>query len=285
MPSSTLIDPWVAFQGDIDQVCDAKAVAAYVKQVTMGKLVPLQHVGHGFSVQKNWLPQLRQELTAIEEPQSQTAVADTGIVKGLPLVEVPDVKADRDVLAVIISGDGGWASIDRQLGDYFSSQGIPTVGLNSLKYFWVRRTPDSAAIDLQRIIDHYSTVWQKKKLLLVGYSRGADVLPFMANRLPQDIKARVLAVALLGLEDSVDFKFHLSDWLGGSSNKEALPVKPEVEKLAGMKVLCFCGESEDNSLCLRLDTTVVKAVRMGGGHHFGGNYKTIAEIIFNYVFR
>jgi type IV secretory pathway VirJ component len=281
LPCSTLTEPWVAFQGVIDQVCNAKDVEAYVKQVKTAKLVLLDKVGHGFSVQRNWLPQLRQEMTAIANQQTQISPPEptTGEVKGLPLVELPVKDPDNDILAVIISGDGGWASIDRQMGEYLCSQGVSVVGLNSLKYFWTRRTPDSAALDLQRIITHYLAAWGDRQLILIGYSRGADVLPFMANRLPAEIKAKVRGVALLGLEESVDFQFHLSEWLGGGSNKNDLPVEPEVDKLAGLKVLCFYGEDEEHSICTQLDTMIAQPILLRGGHHFGGEYKTIARII------
>ena len=60
LPTQGLQNPWIAFQGTIDQVCDAAAVAAYVKQVSNSEVVLLPKVGHGFSVQKNWLPQFRE---------------------------------------------------------------------------------------------------------------------------------------------------------------------------------------------------------------------------------
>ncbi|SYZ72526.1 Virulence factor family protein [Candidatus Zixiibacteriota bacterium] len=289
LPTNTLTEPWIAFQGLIDQVCNAKDVDNFVKKVKNAELVQLPKVGHGFAVYRNWMPQFRQTLKRISTlTDTASAVSNDPSpvsIKDLPLVELPPSGPNVDLMAVIVSGDGGWANIDRTMGEYFASQGIPVVGLNSLKYFWKRRTPDSAAIDLERIIDHYKSLWKKDRVLLVGYSRGADVLPFMANRLPENVKKDVIGVALLGLEDSVDFQFHLSDWLGGGSSKNALPVKPEVDKLKGMNVLCFYGRDEDNSLCLRLDTTRVKAIATKGGHHFGGDYNSIARTIIDYVGR
>jgi type IV secretory pathway VirJ component len=58
-PTSTLEDHWIAFQGDIDQICTPEDTRTYLKQVDNGELVWLHKVGHGFSVPKNWMPQFK----------------------------------------------------------------------------------------------------------------------------------------------------------------------------------------------------------------------------------
>lgn len=55
--TSTLEDPWIVFQGSIDQVCVPRETADYTKKVRHGELVWLDKVGHGFSVERRWLPQ------------------------------------------------------------------------------------------------------------------------------------------------------------------------------------------------------------------------------------
>ena len=103
--------------------------------------------------------QCLQQLTVSAD--TPVAVPGAANLSDLPLIELPATGDTNDLLAVIISGDGGWANIDKKLGEYFSSQGISVVGLNSLKYFWTRRTPDGASMDLLRIISHYSDAWNK----------------------------------------------------------------------------------------------------------------------------
>jgi type IV secretory pathway VirJ component len=183
-------------------------------------------------------------------------------------------------LAVIFSGDGGWASLDREVGDALAAAGIGVVGVNSLSYFWTKRTPDGAAADLARVLRHYRTAWHTTRVLLIGYSRGADVLPFLASRLPDDLRASVALVALLGPGRTTDFEFHLTDWLGGD-DPEALPIGPEVARLAGLRVLCVQGADEDDSLCPTLDATRARRFELPGGHHFGGDYRVIAERILS----
>ncbi|MCX8012455.1 MAG: virulence factor [Desulfobacterota bacterium] len=201
-------------------------------------------------------------------------------LRGIPLIEVP-AKTDSgdDLLAVILTGDGGWRKIDKEIAEALSYWGIPVVGLNTLKYFWKRRTKEEASLTLDRIIRTYLGKWEKKRVVLVGYCFGADLLPFMANRLPQDTLDKVLLIALLGPGHMVDFKFHPTYWLGGESGGNPQPVLPEVKKLRGKKILCFCGEAENNSLCREMESGLAKIIILPGGHHFGGNYRLIGKII------
>jgi type IV secretory pathway VirJ component len=283
LPAAHLQEPWIALQGTVDQVCDPAGTESFVRQVPRGEVVMLPKVGHGFSVPRNWLPQFKDALErlvgaapsagAATERQADADVSD------LPLVEVPARGEATDTLAVIISGDGGWAGIDRDLGGAMADRGVAGVGLDSLRYFWRKKTPEIAGRDLERIVRHYLAAWGKSRVLLVGYSRGAEVLPFMANHLPADLRARVALIALLGPSPSVEFEFHVGDWLGGGAARDELPVRPEIEKLTGTPILCFYGAAEQDSLCPDLPATLATAVQMKGGHHFGGGYATIAERI------
>ena len=133
--------------------------------------------------------------------------------------------------------------------------------------------------DLTAILQHYLASWHMDKVMLIGYSRGADVLPFMASRLPADLRERTSLVALLGAEHGVDFEFRVSDWLPGSMHDAPHKVQPEVEKLTGYKVLCIYGKDEPAPLCPDLDTTRFTVKEMTGGHHFGGDYQALARLI------
>src|SRR6266849_3667469 len=125
-------------------------------------------------------------------------LAATVTTSKLPLVEVPATSGASDTLVVFVSGDGGWAKIDKSISKILADNGMPVVGLNALQYFWTKRTPDGAARDLQSILEKYLATWKKERVLFVGYSRGADVLPFMINRLPPELRSKTRLVALLG---------------------------------------------------------------------------------------
>jgi type IV secretory pathway VirJ component len=283
LPANNLQQQFIAFQGDVDQVCNPKDTEEYVKQVKNGAIVLLPKVGHGFSVPRNWMPQFRKAFTDLVKKHGSEPESKDEELKDIPVIEVRAKTDSRNTMAVIISGDGGWASIDREIGDILSAHGVPVVGFNSLQYFWTRRTPETAAHDMERVITHYLTAWKKEKVILVGYSLGADVLPFILNRLSPEVSSKVQMAALLGPSDEVDFEFHFTDWLGGSSSKTSLQVLPEVEMMRGKKVLCFQGAEEEGSLCKKLKTDIAENILLKGGHHFGGNTEAIAETILQEI--
>ena len=195
---------------------------------------------------------------------------------GLPLVEVPATRGNSDTMVVFVSGDGGWAKIDKSISAVFAGEGMPVVGLNALQYFWTKRTPESAARDLESIITTYAARWQKTRVLLVGYSRGADVLPAMVARLSPSSRMKLRMLALLAPSPRVEFEFHVADWMHDSSS--GLPVRPELEKLTE-KTLCVWGEDDPDSLCKGLVLPNVEVVMLHGAHHFEGDYEQLARII------
>ena len=269
----TLPVPWYVMQGDADQVCAAAATGTFAAAIPTARIVSLPSVGHGFSVPAHWEPQLvdaYRRLTARRELAAPSGPLD------LPLVEVEAAPAAaRDLMAVMLSGDGGWAGLDRELAAALAARGIPVVGWNSLRYFWSPRTPAGASSDLDRVLRRYLAAWGKRRALLVGYSFGADVLPFLASRLPEETKARVAGVALLGLGKEAAFEFHVSSWLGGGDDPR-YPTVPEIRRLADLRVTCVQGADERDSVCRALRSPV-RVITLPGGHHFGGGYARLAH--------
>lgn len=280
-PVKHLKKPWITFQGDIDQVCDAAKTKAFVAQVPNGRNVELPNVGHGFAVFKNWLPQFKDAYRKINGDSGKPAAnvqPPAAAVGDLPLTEVPPRGHDASRMAVFFSGDGGWADLDQGVSAVLADKGIPVVGVNSLKYFWKKRSPEESAADMDRIITHYADKWKRDRVILVGYSFGADVMPFMASRLSPSNAEKVELIALLGPSRTAAFEFQLTDWIGGSAagNK---PVEPEIRKLTSTPILCLCGDEESDSLCRAHLPGNVTAVALKGAHHFGGDYQQIGRDI------
>jgi type IV secretory pathway VirJ component len=201
-------------------------------------------------------------------------------LKGLPIVEVPAPAGKGNDLAVLLSGDGGWAMLSQHISNLLSTDhGIPVVGFNSLKYFIKERTPEETANDIERIIRYYEEAWGKSRLILIGYSFGADVLPFIVSRLPQDIRSAVELVVFVSLGHSISFKFTLSDWLGSPDKKYDYQTIPEVRKLAGMNMLCVYGTDDKDTACTSAELPHMTVVPLQGGHGVGGDATDIVSDI------
>jgi type IV secretory pathway VirJ component len=200
-------------------------------------------------------------------------------VRDLPLVELQATQQKGDRFAIMVSGDGGWRRIDTKVTDKLRADGMPVVGFLANEYFRTRRTPDDCGCALERVIRYYRIKFRKPNVVLIGYSRGADVLPFMASRVPADLRPSVKLVALLGLEATIDFKYTPSWFFWHFKKEPQFAVKPELEKLRGNNILCVYGEKEKASLCHELEPGLAKIIREPGGHHFAGKYADVAEAI------
>jgi type IV secretory pathway VirJ component len=193
-------------------------------------------------------------------------------------VELP-VDSDSPDLVVLLSGDGGWAGLVRDVSSVLNQSGFSVVGLDCFKYFWRQRTPDETAADLERIVAHYLAAWHKKKVVLAGYSRGADVLPAVVTRLSESRREGIPLLALVGAAATVRFQPSAFGLLNLPVGGPALPLMPDLEKLRDMRVLCFYGSEERDTICSTMSPTVATCVELPGGHHFGGDFEAIGRRI------
>ncbi|SDC12921.1 virulence factor family protein [Paraburkholderia lycopersici] len=199
-------------------------------------------------------------------------------VSDLPLVELP-AEHPTDMLAVVISGDGGWRDLDKTVAEALQKQGVSVVGWDALRYFWGEKTPAQTSHDLARVLKTYGSRWHAQHIALVGYSFGADVMPFAYNRLPDALRAKVSYMSLLGFAPDADFQIRVTGWLGMPASDKALQVRPELEKVPPSIVQCVYGAGEKDTLCPALANTGIDVVKTTGNHHFDGDYNALAAKI------
>lgn len=195
----------------------------------------------------------------------------------LPLRAYP-VEGRGQALAVLLSGDGPVAGLANRLADDLQDAGVPAVVWHSTSYYWTPRTPGEAARDLDLVIRHYGSLWNRDRVVLVGYSMGADVAPFLLNRLPTETRGRVRAVALLALAHDAVFEFRVQQWWT-TSPAPSLAVRPELEKLRGTRVVCIHGRGDDKGACPEMATSGATVVEIQGGHHFRGAYPHLSRVV------
>ncbi len=199
---------------------------------------------------------------------------------GLPLTEL-NATPKLDTMAVFYSGDGGWRDIDSEIGQYFQTQGIPTVGLDSLRYFWSKKDQATTAKDLARIIETYREKWKVKNVLLVGYSFGADVLPSAYGMLPAADRAAIRQMSLLALTKSVDYEISVTGWFGAEGKFQGGTTLDAVAKIDPKLLQCIYGTDDDDSVCSQLKTKGIDVIELPGDHHFNDDYDKVSEVILD----
>lgn len=197
-----------------------------------------------------------------------------------PVIEVPAEGAKKaDYFVVLLTGDGGWAQLDKELAQYFSAQGINVLGFDSLSYFWRKRTPEETAADISTLISSYQHKWQKQQVVLMGYSFGADVLPFVVGNLPKEQQAMVSHMVLLGLSRYAHFEFYLTNWLSSETRTSPFATEDALKAVPSIAGLCVQGAEDKESICSQLQQPNIKSVTLPGDHHYDEDYPSLARII------
>ncbi|WNW11301.1 AcvB/VirJ family lysyl-phosphatidylglycerol hydrolase [Pseudomonas sp. DTU_2021_1001937_2_SI_NGA_ILE_001] len=204
---------------------------------------------------------------------------DTG-GSGVPTVEVPSAQSS-DTVTLFLSGDGGWRDLDKVVAGDMAKVGYPVVGIDVLRYYWERKSPEQTAADLTELMNHYRQKWGSKRFILAGYSFGADVLPAIYNRMAPEDQERIDGIILLAFARSGNFEIHVDGWLGNAGTEAK--TGPEMAKLPANKVLCVYGaEEKKDSGCT--DTTAVgEVLELPGGHHFDENYPALAKRLMHKI--
>jgi type IV secretory pathway VirJ component len=290
-PSKNLTAPYIALLGMMDKVCDEDVVKSFMARTNKGQIVLLPKVGHGFAVQKNWMPQLKDAFAKISQhyenksqntkpnPVTEKAMVRPKELDELPLHITPSVLEASKPMAFIFSGDGGWTGFDQELATNLAKKNVPCIGLDDLHYFWDEKKPDQVVKDLLPIIDYYLKIWHKSNFILMGYSFGADITPFIYNHLPVEMKEKTRSLALLSPSESADFEIHVADMLNMENPSDNYDVINELKKLKNINTLCIFGKEEETIIPQQVKAKNFHYLITSGGHHFDNNFSEIVEEI------
>ena len=275
-PNRQINLPWIVVQGQRDTVVNFAAARRFVAQVPHARLIDLPQGDHDFADRARWMPRVMAALAPMLNR------VDAANVDDLPLnIVTPAPRATHDDrMAVIYSGDGGWVGLDRDIAGQLAAKGIPVVGIDSLSYFWSQRTPAGAGQDLRRIIAAYSARWNRPRVMLIGYSFGADALPAIMGTLDPQTRDQIASLSLLGLGPTADFQFHLASWLNLDS-AQAQPTVPAIMRLRDVPIRCIRGTLEQDSACPAIPRGLATQIVVPGGHHFDRNAALLANIVLN----
>lgn len=199
-------------------------------------------------------------------------------VADLPLTELAPVGPDAHRMAILLTGDGGWAGLDRGVAQALAARGLRVIGFSTLKFFWHTRTPQGSADAIARVMAHYGKDDPDTRFVLIGYSFGASLVPVILDRLPAQLRARIEAGVMISPDDQAVFEIHVGDWFGSTRHDGALPLAPEIARTT-TTLLCVHGADEDDSFCSKPQPAQVRSLALPGGHHYEGDYAALGALI------
>lgn len=215
-----------------------------------------------------------------------TALADaqTDISK-LPVTVKEAASGSDQPIVLYISGDGGMKKFSMDLLNAFAGSGYPVVGLNALKYFWTKKTPQQAAADVTALLLHYGSRWNRHTYLLVGYSMGADVLPFIYRHLPAALQAQTRHLVFMSPSASTDMVVHLSDLLGKTISGGSMSVPGAMNGITGKPLLLIFGKDEKDFDIKTLTISNYQQLILPGGHHYNDNAGGVVQQILAHMWK
>jgi type IV secretory pathway VirJ component len=291
-----LTAPFIVLQGTLDKVCKYSTAQKFMQKLVMGELISLPNVGHGFQNKTDWLPQFLEAYHKVlnspsytEQKTSQNALLQSQkllpLPGDMPLTLIPTAQKDTLPLVFMISGDGGWTSFDHSLGEMLADKGMPVIGLDAQKYFWNEKTPQETALEISKAVVHYMQQWNKKSFILIGYSFGASIVPFVANRITGNIKESLKAIFSLSPDEKGDFEIHIADMLSFSSSEDNYDVIQEMKKVKGPRINIIFGLDEEVSERNKFVLSGVQMKLLPGNHHYNNNYKAVAEVVMEGIYK
>lgn len=203
-------------------------------------------------------------------------------VSNLPIMTFASADTSKPII-LYYTGDGGFNSFSTEFAQHFNSKGYPVISFNCLKHFWKSKTADQSAADASNLISYYEHLWKRKKVVLIGYSFGADIVPFVFTRLPKSLAENIRYIVLLSPSNHTDFEVHVSEMFGETSEGNN-NVPAEINKITQKPILILSGEKEADDLniaALRISNYC--KITLPGGHHYDSAPSSVADTIIKYL--
>jgi len=180
-----------------------------------------------------------------------------------------------------ISGDGGFNKFSTSFMQTLNKKGYAVIGLDARSYFWTQKKPKEAASAIEAAIDESNKQWKRNNIVLIGYSFGADVAPFMLTNFSSALASKVSRLILLSPSPKTDFEVHVMQMLGwGKSAGASVPV--EINKIS-KPVVFIVGDDEKEFPFSQLTIKNKEIVKMPGGHHYDGDVDALSKEIMNHL--
>jgi type IV secretory pathway VirJ component len=132
-------------------------------------------------------------------------------ISNLPIIE-SKAAGNGDYYVIFLTGNGGWRKLAQSVAQYLNSKDISVLAINIKKYLWSEKKPSQIASDLQTLIDGYYNKWGQKKIVLLDYSMGAEILPFAVDCMEDKYIHELIDLILIGPWQKATFKVRIKDY-------------------------------------------------------------------------
>jgi type IV secretory pathway VirJ component len=197
---------------------------------------------------------------------------------GSGTVEV-GLTSKNGTLVIFLSGDGGWwGDLDAQIGRDLADRGYGVVGLDTGIWFDRIRDPQDVARRIHGLIQSYQKRTKARRIILIGYSFGADMVPLAYNRLPASERALIPGLILIAPGRMASLQVTLAERAGLAAG--TLDLTPELARLPLDKLRCIYGTDEGADTGCTLDAVKpANPLGLPGGHHFNHDIGHLSAIV------
>lgn len=192
----------------------------------------------------------------------------------LPITEYPSPKGP---CIIYYSGDGGMNTFSNTLCRALQDKGFAVSAIDSRSYFWKKKSPARASADLNELLRSKKTAGVKE-VYLVGYSFGADVIPFIMSNAAEPLRSMVKKLVLISPSTSTDMEIHLGDMLGNNIRR-SMDVASAIQQMSWIPIHCILGQDEMEFPASSIHLPLFTCQYITGGHHYNSDTKMLCEII------
>lgn len=184
--------------------------------------------------------------------------------------------ASQTPLILYVSGDGGNDNFSIKLCAIINSSGYAITALDARSYFWKQKTAAQAATDFTNYLENKFQNKKEQPFILVGYSFGADILPFVINQLTDSLKEKLVSVILLSPSISTGLHIHKDNKI------RSMDVLAEINKMNLIKTTIIFGSTENTFPLKEISLKNYSNEILPGGHHYEGNVSAVAKVVMKH---
>lgn len=190
-------------------------------------------------------------------------------------------RGNKPSLPVVIyfTGDGGWNDFSQQLAEVIHKRGYTIFSIDTKKYFWIKKTPEEVALMVSGLLRSYPKDFKGNNVVLMGYSFGASVIPFVINRLPINDQEAIKTVFCLSPSIYADFEVKVATMLNISADDKHYPVIAELNKLKKQRINVFFGKDENKRDIRAFKESGLRLTLFPGSHGYNKDSSAVGDEI------